>query len=156
MRPLFLVASLIAFAAPGAVMAQQPVPQPRPMADGTLTRAEALARADQRFDAIDTDRDGRISAAERAALPQRGPRPAADGAAPPPPPPGGPRGFGGGRMLERADANRDGFVSREEFRAQAAAQFDRQDLNKDGQVDAAERQQLRQQRMERRGERADD
>ncbi|KQN40484.1 hypothetical protein ASG37_01380 [Sphingomonas sp. Leaf407] len=124
------------------------------MADGVLTRTDALARADLRFDAIDTDRDGRIGAAERTALPPRGPRPAGDAGSPPPP--GGPRGFGGGRMLERADTNRDGVITREEYRAQAAAAFDRQDMNKDGRIDAAERQQWREQRMERRAERADD
>ncbi|KQM98851.1 hypothetical protein [Sphingomonas sp. Leaf25] len=158
MRPFLIAASLLASAAPGMVMAQQPAPQPpRPMADGVLTRAEALARADRRFDAIDTDRDGRISAAERAALPQRAPRPAVDAGTPPPPPaPGGPRGFGGARMLERADTDRDGVITREEYRAQAGAAFDRQDGNKDGRIDATERQQWRDQRMERRGDRAAD
>ncbi len=166
MRSLIVAVSLAAVALPGMALAVQapPAPAPRPMADGALTRAEALVRADARFDTIDTDRDGRITAAERAALPQPGPRPGVTGsdASPPPPPGGQPRrgrgmgGMGGGRMLERADADRDGVITRDEFRAVAAAGFDRQDLNKDGKVDPAERRTLREQRMERRGDRADD
>ncbi|MGN5374541.1 EF-hand domain-containing protein [Sphingomonas hankookensis] len=134
MRSLIVAASLAGIALPGIVVAQTPPSSPRPMADGVLTRAEAVANADRRFDRLDTDRDGRISAAERQ--PQGD-----DGATP---------GRGGGRMLERADANRDGVITREEFRAAAMRMFDRQDTNKDGRIDAAERQQSRQQRMERR------
>ncbi len=152
MRPLLLAASLLATTVSGVAIAGQTPPAP---ADTVLTRADALARAEQRFALIDADHDGRISAAERAAMPQPPRRPMSDRA-----PAGdgeGRRGMGGGgRGLERADANRDGVVTREEFAAQAGAMFDRQDLNKDGKVDAAERQKLREQRMERRGERADD
>lgn len=152
MRPLLLAASLTTLALPALVSAQQPAPR----ADGVQTRAEALARADQRFDRIDTDRDGRITAAELAAMPGRrgaAPPPPAAGQTPPPPPAEarGPRGGGGARMLQRADANNDGIITREEFRAQAAAAFDRLDANKDGTIDATERQQWRDQRGERRG-----
>lgn len=145
MRSLIAAASLAGIALPTIVTAQTPPPAPMPMADGVLTREEALARADKRFDTLDTDRDGKISAAERAAMPERPSR--GDGA-------GMPRrgGGGGGRMLERADANRDGVVTRDEYRAVASAMFDRQDANKDGRIDAAERQQWREQRMNRRGQ----
>ncbi len=133
MRSLIVAASLAAIALPGVALAAQTPPPPG--SDRVVTRADAIARADQRFDALDTDRDGKISAAERAA--QTGQD--------------GPHRRGGGRMLERADANRDGAVTRGEFRAMAAAGFDRQDLNHDGRVDAAERRQSREQRMSRRG-----
>ncbi|MEH3039849.1 MAG: EF-hand domain-containing protein [Sphingomonas paucimobilis] len=147
MRSLIAAASLAGIALPAIVTAQTPPPPaPRPMADGVLTREEALARADRRFDALDTDRDGTISAAERAAMPQR-PRGTADGATPMP------GRHMGDRMLERADADRNGVITREEFRAVAARAFDRQDANYDGRVDAAERKQWRDQRMARRGAR---
>ncbi|MDJ0278513.1 EF-hand domain-containing protein [Sphingomonas sp. 2R-10] len=144
MRSPIAAAALAGIALPGVVSAQTPPPAPRPMADGVLTREETLARADKRFDALDTDRDGKISAAERAAMPQR-PRGSADGATPMP----GRRM--GDRMLERADADRDGVITRDEFRAVAARAFDRQDANRDGRVDAAERKEWRDQRMARRG-----
>ncbi len=156
MRPLLLAASILATAVSGMAVAGQvppaaPAPAAAPAADAVLTRADALARADQRFALIDTDHDGRISAAERTAMPQQPRGPAGDRPAAP-----GPEGRGGGRALERADANSDGVVTREEFAAQAGTMFDRQDLNKDGKVDEAERQKLREQRMERRGERGND
>lgn len=144
MRSLIAAASLAGIALPAIVTAQTPPPAPRPMADGVLTRDEALARADRRFDALDTDRDGTISAAERAAMPQR-PRGNDDGATPMP----GHRM--GDRMLERADADKNGVITRAEFRAVAGRAFDRQDANRDGRVDAAERKQWRDQRMARRG-----
>lgn len=145
MRSLIAAASLAGIALPGVLTAQTPPqPAPRPMADDVLTREEALARADRRFDALDTDHDGTISAAERAAMPQR-PRGTVDGATPMP---GRPMGD---RMLERADADRNGVITREEFRAVAARAFDRQDANHDGRVDATERRQWRKQRMARRG-----
>ncbi len=158
MRPLFLAAAIATTALTGAALARQAAP-PRPGADGVVTRAEALALADQRFALIDTDNDGRLTAAEIAAMPRpRGPMrdmppPPAPGAdAGTPPPPGGGRGMGGARMLERADADRDGVVSRDEYRAQATAMFDRQDTNRDGRIDAAERDRQRERRMERRGD----
>lgn len=142
MRSLIAAASLAGIALPAIVTAQTLPPAPKPMADGVMTRAEALARADKRFDKLDTDRDGKISAAERNAMTAR---PAQGDDATPG------RG-GGGRMLERADANKDGVVTRDEYRAVASAMFDRQDANKDGRIDAAERQQWREQRMNRRGQ----
>ncbi|MBD8677194.1 hypothetical protein [Sphingomonas sp. CFBP 13720] len=149
MRPLLLVASLLATAVSGGAIAGQLPPAPT---DAVLTRADALARADARFAEIDTDRDGKISASERDAIPAPRRGPAAEGAEGR----GGRAGMGGVRGIERADTDRDGFVTRAEFAAQAAAMFDRQDLNKDGKVDAAERATLREQRRERRGDRADD
>ncbi|MFD1036430.1 EF-hand domain-containing protein [Sphingomonas hankookensis] len=150
MRSLIAAASLAGIALPGVVSAQTQAPAPKPMADGVLTREEALARADKRFDKLDTDRDGKISAAERSAMTARPPQ--GDDDAMPGRGGRGGRGGGGGRMLERADTNRDGVVTRDEYRAVASAMFDRQDANKDGRIDAAERQQWREQRMNRRGQ----
>lgn len=149
MRPLLLATSLLATAVSGGAIAGQLPPAPT---DAVLTRADALARADTRFAEIDTNRDGKISASERDAIPAPRRGLAAEGAEGR----GGRAGMGGVRGIERADTDRDGFVTRAEFAAQAAAMFDRQDLNKDGKVDAAERATLREQRRERRGDRADD
>ncbi len=148
----FVVAAILAstgFAAVAASpLAAQTAPAPAPMgdADRTITRDEALAAADARFDRMDVNKDGKLDATELAprrqpaaapgAMPP--PPPPADGAAPPPPPPAP-----GNRMLARLDTNGDGFVDRAEFRAQAASRFDRIDANKDGKIDAAERQAAR-------------
>lgn len=123
--------------------------------DGVLTRAEVVAQADMQFARLDTNGDGQIGPDEIAAIadamhamggPGAPPPPPPPGAAPqgdtppPPPPPGGMRGrhgmggMGGGRILERADANGDGTISREEFRAQSLKRFDRLDANHDGSV----------------------
>jgi hypothetical protein len=57
----------------------------------------------------------------------------------------------GGRMMMRADANNDGAISREEFVAQATRRFERLDLNRDGKIDQAEREQIRQRMRAWRG-----
>lgn len=116
--------------------------------DGVLTRDEAMAQADARFDRLDTNKDGKLTSDEMrphrpmaGAEPMASAPPPADGASPAPPAPGG-RGFGD-RMFARLDTNGDGVIDREEYRAQAARRFDRMDSNKDGKVDAAERQAAR-------------
>ncbi|MEO5492788.1 MAG: EF-hand domain-containing protein [Sphingomonas sp.] len=120
-------------------LAAQTAPAPQDNADRTITRDEALAQADVRFDRMDANKDGKLDAAEMTARRQAAmvSPPPADGAAPPPPP------APGGRMMARLDANGDGAVDRSEFRAQAARRFDRVDANKDGQIDPAERQAAR-------------
>lgn len=126
--------------------------------DGVITRAEFLANAAKRFDAMDTDKDGKLTAEERRAAHAklraerpRGPGPigdagmgpggpggykAGDPAMPPPNSLGGPRagGPGGGGMLALLDANGDGKLSRAEF----DAPFERLDANRDGVLDEAE------------------
>ena len=117
--------------------------------DGVLTRDEAMAQADARFDRLDTNKDGRLTPDEMQPHRPMGsadatppPPPPADGASPPPMTGPGGRGFGG-RMFARLDTNGDGVIDREEYRALAARRFDRMDTNKDGKVDAAERQAAR-------------
>lgn len=120
-----------------------PASAPQGGPDHATTRDEALARADRRFDEMDTNKDGKLDATELAArrhpitpgaMP---PPPPPEGAAPPPPPPPG------GRMLARLDTNGDGIIDRTEFRAEAARRFDRADTNKDAKIDPAERQAAR-------------
>jgi len=130
--------------AAGPLAAQTAPTAPQDNADRTITRDEALAQADARFDRMDANKDGKLDATEM--MPRRQPSmapgatpppPPADGAAPPPPP------SPGGRMMARLDTNGDGMIDRDEFRAQAARRFDRVDANKDGKIDPAERQAAR-------------
>lgn len=88
--------------------------------DGNITREEFLARPTERFNQLDANNDGVISATER---PQRGER--------------------GDRRERRADrpnmdANNDGSISRAEFAAMGAAMFERLDANDDGRVSQEE------------------
>jgi opacity protein-like surface antigen len=87
---------------------------PDPDHDGVTTKDEMLAGSAARFDALDADKDGKLSEAERSAAP-------------------------GGRMLQRADADGDGVVTKAEMAAAAGSRFDRIDANHDGKIDAAER-----------------
>ena len=106
--------------------------------DGSLSKAEvdaAQARSQQRatanltlrinqeFAKLDTDRSGQLSLNEfRAAAPAIRPNPGASAAA-----------------IQRLDANKDGRITPEEFRAPILAGFDRIDTNKDGTISDAER-----------------
>ena len=144
-------ASFMAVALVGPTAAQTaPAARGDANGDGVLTRDEAMAQADARFDRLDTNKDGKLTPDEMQPRRAMGgadaappPPPPADGASSPPPA-AGPAGRGfGGRMFARLDTNGDGVIDREEYRALAARRFDRMDTNKDGKVDAAERQAAR-------------
>ncbi|MCC2975790.1 EF-hand domain-containing protein [Sphingomonas sp. PL-96] len=123
--------------------------------DGVVTRAEALAAADRHFAQMDRNGDGKLTGEELRRPGHRGHhRPGADGKAPPPgavtplqtdrdgridkPARGAGPKHSRGHMLARLDTNRDGSVSREEFRTEATQRFDRVDANRDGRIDATE------------------
>jgi Ca2+-binding EF-hand superfamily protein len=94
-------------------------------------REERRAKMLERFDA---DKDGKLSDAERNTA--REARRGMHG--------GGHHRFGGGRGHgPRIDTNGDKLISLEESRAAALAMFDRVDANKDGRIDAAEREAAR-------------
>ena len=99
------------------------------------TRAEAQQRADMLFQMMDTNKDGSVTKAEAdQALAQfQAARGGENG------------GRGGGRMQRMID---EAFatspsVTQQQFEAQALARFDAADLNHDGVVTAAEREQAR-------------
>ena len=102
------------------------------------TRAEAQQRADMMFQMLDANKDGTVTKAEaEQALEQfQAAR-------------GGDDGRGGGRMqrmIEQAFATSPSMTL-QQFEAQALLRFDAMDLNHDGTVTAAERQQVRAQRQ---------
>jgi len=89
-----------AVAAAGVAIAQPAAPGPR----SEMTRDQVAANADQRFQRLDANRDGRVTADElrqageqrRSAMQQR-------------------RAERQGQAFDRLDTNRDGQLSREEF-----------------------------------------
>lgn len=148
-----ILASVAAVAFAGIASAQQPGPAP----SGDITRAAAIADAERRFAALDTDGNGELSQAEmqqmmerrraqrmaqmspedRARFEQRrAERGSGEGS--------GMRGGRGGQRGER------GPITLAQFRAQAEQQFDRLDLDGNGVITRAEQEQLRAQRADRR------
>ena len=105
------------------------------------TRAEAQQRADRMFQLLDANKDGSVTRAEAdAAISQFQAAPG-----------GGDQGSGRGagrmaKMVEQLFAASP-TVTLQQFEALALARFDAQDLNHDGTVTAAEREQLRAQRQ---------
>lgn len=172
MRKLLLAAALAGTAIGGAALAQTTPPPAPPRGeamrgdtdgDGRVSRAEAIAEADARFDRLDVDHDGKLSPDELTPRGRRGtgdrpaapPPPAGADAPPPPPPPPPPPGgpMGGGRMLQRLDTDGDGTVSRAEYRAQAIKRFDRLDANHDGFIDQSEMDAVRDRMLQLRDRR---
>jgi EF hand len=103
------------------------------------TRAEAQQRAGMMFQMLDANKDGTVTKAEAdQALAQFA---AARGR--------GDSGPGGGRMQRMIDSafGTTQSLTLQQFEAQALVRFDAMDLNHDGTVTAAEREQLRAQRQ---------
>lgn len=111
------------------------------------TRAEAQQRADFLFQMLDANHDNTLTRAEAdQALAQfQAAQASVDD-----------NGRGGGRarmlqgLIERAFATAQS-LTQQQFEAMALARFDAQDLNHDGVVTVAEREQLRAQRAQARG-----
>ena len=95
--------------------------------DGVVTWAEAQAAATERFQKLDTNRDGVLSGDEMKAGPM------------------------GGRGLGKMDADGDGKITLAQFVERSKARFDRVDANHDGRLDAAELQAVRDRMMARGG-----
>jgi Ca2+-binding EF-hand superfamily protein len=98
--------------------------------DGKLDQADRADRQKARFDRVDANHDGQLSYAEFTAMHGQG-----DGAR-------AGRGHRGehrmamrrGGMVRMADADRDGAITKAEFRTAALTRFDRLDADKDGTV----------------------
>lgn len=132
------IGAMLTAGAAVAMQAQAPTAPKQP-----ISKAEMLARADARFDRLDTNKDGQLSAEERkagaeaarAAMAEKKGGELQDFV------PGARRGGGGGmgeRMLARVDTNGDGLISKAEHRAMVEARFARMDADKDGTVAAGE------------------
>jgi hypothetical protein len=116
-------------------------------AGGTMqrdqTRAQAQQRADMMFQMLDTNKDGTVTKAEAdAALAQFQAARGGDDQS----------GRGAGRMQRMLDQafGTAQSLTQAQLEAQVLARFDAQDLNHDGTVTAAEREQLRAQRQGQR------
>ena len=134
MKKLFVAVALGAAVAATPALAQDH--GGRAMKD--QTRQQAQERADRLFQMLDANRDGSVTKAEAVtALAQfEAMR-------------GGDNDHRGGRMQRMIE---DAFamtqaITLQQFEAQALARFDAQDLNHDGIVSAAEKQQARTQRQ---------
>jgi len=98
------------------------------------TRADAQQRADTMFQMLDTNKDGTVTKAEaQQALEQF------EAAR------GGGEGRGAGRIQRMLDVafGSGQSITQQQFETQALARFDRMDLDHNGTVTAAERQQAR-------------
>lgn len=166
MKTKILGLSLAAIGLAGAAYAAAPQGGGDPLGDKTVTKAEFIAKHGEMFDKMDTNRDGKLDAADRAAhmaqrfdgadadkngslsrdefaaAHARGPK--GDGAAQD----GKRMRHGGGhgmgmKMLGMVDTNKDGSVTRAEFLTGAGQHFDMMDANKDGSLSAAERKAAR-------------
>ncbi len=145
MKKLLTTAAIGAMLAAGTAIAMQsdaPAAPKKP-----VSKAEMLARADARFDRLDTNKDGQLSAEERkagaeAARAAQSERSGAEkkGSELQDFMPGARRGGGGmgERMLARVDTNGDGLISKAEHRAMVEARFARMDADKDGSIEAGE------------------
>ena len=163
-KTLTIGLSAIALTITGAAFAQQSGGEMKAKPD--MTRAQAQAKADERFakmdanndgvvtdadrearkqamrtkmfDGLDTDKNGQISREEFMNFKHEGKRGMGKGEQ---------RGHWGkrhgGGMKGMADANNDGSISKAEFTAASLARFDNMDANNDGTVTSAERKAAR-------------
>jgi hypothetical protein len=136
---------LLVTVALGAAFVSAPVLAQAPGGGGgfmqrDMTRQQAQQRADMMFQMLDANHDGTVTRAEaQQAAAQFAAQRGGDN---------GGRGSGRiQRMIDQAFGTADS-VTLQQFEAQSLARFDAQDLNHDGTVTAAERQQIREQRAQ--------
>ncbi len=136
MKKLHLLAAAVTVALASTLAVAQTTPsaghaRPDANGDGVIDRSEAAAfpKLASRFDQLDKDKDGKLTAAER---PQQG------------------RGMRGGRQggdrgarLKALDTDKDGRISRVEAQAAKgpmAGRFDEMDANRDGYLERSDMQ----------------
>jgi hypothetical protein len=117
-----------------AIISTTAIAQRGEMRDQDMTRAEAQQRADQMFQRFDVNHTGVITRAQAEQMAAQ---------------------FGGRgeRMVDRLFGTAQSLTL-QQFEAQQLARFDAMDLNHDGTVTAAEREQARQQMRAQRGDNA--
>jgi EF-hand domain pair/EF hand len=98
--------------------------------DGFVDRAEWNAGQEARFKQLDTNGDGKLTQDELFA---RAPAAGVANAGP-----GDRQAQRQTAYFQRLDSDKDGFVSKAEFMAQASRNFARCDLDKDGRINTAE------------------
>lgn len=114
MNAIKMILSAGAVLAATGIASAQPAPREMGRAGIELTRDQAVARADARFQRMDANRDGRVTADElRQGAAQRMAQRQERG------------GARRAQLFDRLDANRDGLLSREEFAARGAVRGDR-------------------------------
>lgn len=131
MKKLLVMAALAASLVSAPALAQ--APEGGGFMQRDFTRQQAQQMADMMFQRLDANHDGVLTRteADQGAAQFSSPR-------------------GGGRiqrMIAQAFGNTQS-ITLQQFEAQALARFDAQDLNHDGTVTAAERQQVRDQRAQ--------
>jgi hypothetical protein len=127
---------LVTIALGATVVSTQSMAQGRGGGMQEMTRQQAQAMADGMFQRFDINRDGVVTRQEAEQAGQQ---------------------FGGGDRVERMIDRTFGTaqsLTLQQFEAQSLARFDRDDLNHDGTVTAAERQQARAALKAARGEQA--
>ena len=126
----------------GSVWAQTNTPPSGTAGPGPISVADLQKRALDRFNALDTNKDGQLTQEELAAG-----RPAGGNGAPAPAPASAPpRGGGGGIMrgiMQSADTNQDGVITSAEFTAAVTARLQQMDANHDGLISMDEIQAAR-------------
>lgn len=150
------LATLVVAISPASAAPPRPDGPPRPVVDadkdGVITRAEAAAAADRLFDEMDKEKKGYLTAEDfkppmhgrggpegrrdhmdRDDRDRRGPD-GPGGPPRPPRPPHPPMGLFVMASIEEADANGDGKISKDEFRALQLRFFDAADVNGDGKL----------------------
>lgn len=135
-----LTAAILAMMGPA--YAQTNAPPSGTAGPGPISVADLQKRAMDRFNALDTNKDGQLSQEELAAG-----RPAGGNGAPAPAPVGGPPRAGGGGvmrgMMQSADTNQDGVITSAEFTAAVTARLQQMDANHDGLISMDEIQAAR-------------
>ncbi|WP_169311056.1 EF-hand domain-containing protein [Cereibacter changlensis] len=109
--------------------------------DGRVTQAEVDAERQSRLDLLDGNDDGQVGAAELSAMFMQGMQARADARA--------------ARMVEQFDGNGDGQISAAEFAAgpRPMTLFQRMDTDKDGAISQAEADAAKQRMQGRKGDR---
>ena len=141
MRPAFVRGGVLTAAIltmTGLAWAQAGAPPSGTGGTGPISVADLQRRAMDRFNALDTNKDGQLTQDELSAG-----RPAGGGGGPAPAPSGGQPQGGGGGMMQSADANRDGTITSVEFIAAITARLQQMDANHDGQISGDELQAAR-------------